>query len=97
MKVIPDFLNELKTIDERLDIVPNPNREQLSNIKLAGVDVCPIPRFDIYDDSDPSYTVTFPNGFKARQKSRKEALAQVHDILERIKTEEGRNLFFDQE
>ena len=94
MKVIPDFENELKVIDSRLAIVPNPNREELANIKLEGVDICPIPRYEILEESDPSYVIVTPNGWKMRHKSRSEALAQVQDTLEKIKTEEGRALFF---
>ena len=42
-KVFPDFENEIKAIDPRLSIVQNPNRQEIANIKLDGVDVCPIP------------------------------------------------------
>ena len=97
MKVIPDFENELKEIDPRLSIVPNPNREQLSNIKLDGVDICPIPRHEILEEPDPNYGIIADNGWKMKHKSRKEALAQVHDTLEKIKTPEGYEVFFDKE
>jgi hypothetical protein len=90
----PDFLKELKAIDPRLDIVPNPNRAGLSNIKLDGKDVCPIPSGDIKEEPDNNYRYEFPNGLSARHKSRSEALAHVHQILEMIKTPEGESQFF---
>ena len=36
-------------IDPRLSIVQNPNRQEIANIKLDGVDVCPIPSTIIFD------------------------------------------------
>ncbi len=93
MRVI-DFEIELKAIDPRLSIIPNQNRPQLANIKLDGVDVCPIPAFEIRDQFDPSYTIELPNGSVRPHKSRAEALAMVQHILEVIKTPEGSDAFF---
>lgn len=90
-----EFEKELKAIDERLAIVPNPNRVGLSNIKLSGRDICPVPSDIIYEQSDPNYTYIFPNGMVARHKSKEEALTQVHQVLEYIKTEEGKDVFFN--
>lgn len=95
MEVKPDFLNELKALDERLDIVDNPNYPQLANIKLAGVDVCPIPRQMIKDDVDPNYAIIATNGWRMRHKSRPEAIAQVKDVLKSLETPEGNDLFFN--
>lgn len=97
MKVIPDFENELKALDPRLSIIPNPNRPELANIKLEGIDICPIPKEEIMEESDASYSIQAPNGWKMRHKSRAEALAQVKSTLESIKTKEGFESFFDKE
>jgi hypothetical protein len=94
MKTFPDFENELKAIDSRLTIIPNPNRKGLANIKLEGRDVCPIPSEEIFDEPDEGYRITFPNGWEARHKSRLEALARVNSILELIKTPDGSDQFF---
>lgn len=72
-----DFEQELKKIDPRLEIVVNPNRPGLSNVKLSGQDVCPVPSDDIREESDPNYTYTFPNGMIARHKS----MAEVRDMV----------------
>jgi hypothetical protein len=89
-----DFEKELKTLDPRLAIVPNPNRAGLSNIKLDGRDVCPVPTDDIREEQDPNYTYSFPNGMIAPHNSRTAALDKVHHVLNYIKTEEGREVFF---
>ncbi len=94
MNVFPDFLNELKKIDDRLNIVINPNRKGLANIKLQGRDICPIPSEEIFEEPDPGYTITMPNGWVGQHKSRSEALARVNSILELIKTDDGADQFF---
>lgn len=90
-----DFEKELKTLHPDLSIVPNVNNPGLSNIKYNGKDICPIPSDVIKEEPDPFYMFTFANGMSARHKSRSEALAQVNHILNLVKTEEGRDLFFD--
>ena len=90
-----DFQAELTAIDPRLVIVPNPNRTQISNIKLDGVDICPIPAYEIRDETDPTYNIELPNGMVRPHKSKAEALAMVNHILTLIKTKEGADLFFD--
>lgn len=94
MKTIPDFENELKAIDNRLSVVPNPNRTGIANIKLEGRDVCPIPSEEILDEPDEGYRITLPNGWEARHKSRSEAIARVKSVLELIKTKDGSDQFF---
>ena len=89
-----DFLKEIKKLDERLDIVPNRNNPGLSNIKIDGRDICPVPSEEIKDEPDPFYNYTFANGMIGRHKSKSEAIAQINHVLNLIKTEEGRDLFF---
>lgn len=88
------FKAELQKLDSRLDIIDNPNRPGLSNIKLDGRDICPVPSNEIYDEPNNNYRYEFPNGMSARHKSISEALAQVNATLEMIKTEEGKSIFF---
>lgn len=94
MRTIPDFADELRKLDSRLDIVKNPNNPSLANIKLDGMDVCPVPYPEIQEESDPNFTITFPNGFTAKHRSIREATALVKDRLEMIKTKEGADIFF---
>jgi hypothetical protein len=93
MKTI-DFEKELKALNPDLAIIPNPNNPGLSNIKLNGRDICPVPADEIKDEPDPFYNFTFSNGMMARHKSKNEALAQVNHVLNLVKTKEGRDLFF---
>lgn len=98
MRVFPDFADEVMKIDPRLTVVPNPNYQgKLANIKLDGRDICPIPGDIILEEPDPGYTITFPNGYVCKHRSRREALAMIHDRLEMIKTPEGADLFFGKE
>lgn len=92
-----DFEKQIKEIDSRLEIVPNPNREGLSNIKLAGKDVCPVPSDEIKEESDPNYYYTFPNGMIGRHKSQQEAITQINEVLEFIKNKDNADLFFQNE
>lgn len=94
MKVIPDFENELKAIDDRLSIIPNQNRKGIANIKLQGRDICPIPSEEIFDKPDVGYKITLPNGWEAQHQCREGALARVHSTLDLIKTKEGEDQFF---
>ena len=89
-----DFAVELMKLDPRISVVPNPNREKLSNIKLDGSDICPIPRYEIKENRDAGYCIELPNGAMIPHKSRTEALSMVHNILETIKTEDGADQFF---
>ena len=94
MRVFPDFAEEITKIDPRLTIQVNANRPGLANIMLDGKDVCPIPQFEIFEETDPGYKITFPNGWTAVHKSRKEALDQIHSTLELIKDKDGADRFF---
>lgn len=89
-----EFQSELTAIDPRLVIVPNPNRPKIANIKLDGVDICPIPAFEIRDLPDPTYTIELPNGMVRPHKSREEALAMVHHTLKIIQDPETADAFF---
>jgi hypothetical protein len=89
------FEKILQEIDPRVTIVPNKNRPGLSNVLLSGKDICPVPSDIIKEDTDPSYTYTFPNGMMARHKSQKEVISQLNTILEYIKTDEGKDVFFN--
>lgn len=94
MKVFPDFQDELQKIDPRLTIVPNPNRPQIANIKLDGVDICPIPAYEIRDEFDPTYTIELPNGSRAPHKSKVDAIAMVQHTLKLLERPENADAFF---
>lgn len=97
---VNDFLKELKKLDERLEVVPNrnrgpneENRNGISNIKLNGQDICPIPSEDIFDEPDSNYGYIFPNGMKGRFKTRPEALSEVERVLKMVKSKDGSDAF----
>jgi len=92
-----DFAIELKQIDERLEIVPNKNRIGLSNIKLAGEDICPVPSDEIKEEPDNNYRYEFPNGMSARHNSRIEALDRVKKAIDFLRTEEGDEALSDKD
>lgn len=90
-----DFAIELQKLHPDLTIVPNPNNPGLSNVKYNGKDICPVPSEYIKEEPDPFYNFTFSNGMIGRHKCKKEVMAQVEHVLNLVKTEEGRDLFFD--
>jgi hypothetical protein len=91
---VTDFEAELKALDPRLAIVPNQNRPQIANIKLDGVDICPIPAFEIKEEFDPTYTIELPNGMVRPHKSKKEALDLVNHTLNLLKDPANADAFF---
>jgi hypothetical protein len=94
MRTFPEFQDEVMKIDPRLTVERNPNRPQIANIKLDGMDICPIPSHEIRDEHDPRYTLELPNGSVAPHRSRKEALIAIQATLDKIKTPEGADMFF---
>lgn len=94
---IKDFEAELKLLDDRITIVPNPRRPGLANIKLGGVDICPIPDGYIQDVVTADYKYEFPNGMTAPHKTITQARVAVQGTLKLISTKEGEELFFDKE
>jgi len=91
---ISDFELELKKINPDLVIVPNPNRPGLSNVKLNGQDICPVPSENIKEEPDKDYRYAFPNGISARHNSIPEVIAKVEATLKTLQTEEGREIFY---
>ena len=89
-----DFAEELMKLDPRISVVPNPNRDKLSNIKLDGTDICPIPRYEIREERDVGYCWEAPNGTMLPHKSKSEALLMVKNTLEMIKNPEKADMFF---
>lgn len=100
-----EFLQVLKKLDSRLDIVPNPNRtgdkqksgNGISNIMLEGRDVCAIPSEEIKDNFDPHFYYVFPNGMMAPFASTEDALARVKKTLDLVSTKEGQETFFSKD
>ncbi len=91
---VDEFEKELKLIDPRLSIVPNPNRPLIANIKIDGTDVCPIPRYEIREHRDTGYTIEMPNGSLVPHRSKTEAIELVKHTLEMIKNPENADAFF---
>lgn len=96
MEKIPtqDLLNELKLVDERVELVPNPNRPGLSNFKIQGRDLCPVPSGYLQTEKSPDYIYTFPNGWTAPHKTYAEAKGICESILTRLKDSEFNRDFF---
>ena len=93
-RIFPDFADELKAIDPRLSIVPNPNRPKICNIKLDGQDICPIPNYEIREHPDAGYTMEMPNGSLAKHRSKEEAIALVHHTLKLLENPENADAFY---
>ena len=91
---IKDFEKKLKEIDSRLEVVANPNREGISNVKILGKDICPVPSDEIKEKPDPDYYYTFPNGMVGRHNSQEEAIYKAKQVLEFIKRE-GEDAFIN--
>ncbi len=89
-----EFAEELMKLDPRISVVPNPNRDKISNIKIDGTDVCPIPRYEIREFRDPGYSIEMPNGVLVPHKSRSEALTLVKHTLKMIENPENADAFF---
>ena len=89
-----DFAKELMDLDPRISVVPNPNRPQISNIKIDGTDVCPIPRYEIREFRDPGYTIEMPNGMLVPHKSKTEALDLVKHTLKMLENPDYSDAFF---
>jgi hypothetical protein len=97
MQKIPvdQLLQELQAIDSRVVIVPNENRPGLSNIKVNGIDICPIPQFELQDEHTPDYIYTFPNDMQAPMKTYGEAKEMAERFLQKIKDPVHAAEFFD--
>lgn len=97
MEKIPtsQLIDELKAIDQRIELVPNPNRPGLSNIKINGVDVCPVPSDYMQDEHDPSYVYVFPNGMAGQMKTYTEAKEITLGVLNNLKNGDYARDFFD--
>ena len=93
MKVTPDFLKEIQELDSRFSIVDNPNYPVLKNIYFEGKnwDLPPIPADEIRDETDPTYYMTFANGYTAPFHSRKHVITKLKEFLPRV--EELRKLY----
>ena len=96
MNKIPttNLLEELIKLDPRIHLVPNPNRPGLSNSKINGVDMFPVPSDELQDEHSSGYEYTFPNGMSAPHKTYEEAKNQALGILERLKDPEYAKDFF---
>ncbi len=94
MKTRPDFEDELKKISPRISIIPNPNRPGLANVKLDGVDVCPVPLEEIFEEPNAGYKYTFPNGFQGQHKCKREVIDMVRNRLQMVESPEGADKFF---
>lgn len=92
---VEQLLAELQAIDQRVMIVPNENRPGLSNIKVNGVDICPIPQFELQDEHTPDYIYTFPNDMQAPMKTYGEAKELAERFLTKIKDPKTAAEFFD--
>ena len=78
-----EFEQELKNLDKRFSVLPNPNRPGLSNIFFAGknFDLPVISSNEIKEEVDQGYRYEFPNGMRARYWSKPEILARIEDFL----------------
>lgn len=78
---------ELQALDDRLTVVPNPNRAGLSNIFFDGknYDLPVVSTNNIKDEIDMSYRYEFPNGTMARYWSKGEIVDRITDFIQKMK------------
>lgn len=86
---------ELQALDSRLTVVPNPDREGLSNIFFEGknYDLPVVSTEDIREEPDAAHYYRFPNGLNSRFWSHDEIVGRIKDFLTKI--ESTRELYND--
>jgi hypothetical protein len=99
MEKIPtqQLLNELKEIDSRVELVLNPNRPGLSNFKINGMDLCPVPSEYLQLEHSGDYVYNFPNGMAAPFKTYGEAKGLCEFYLNKLKDPEYSKEFFQRD
>lgn len=99
MEKIPvsQLLKELKELDPRVEIVPNPRRPGLSNIKIDGEDICPIPSDFLQTERTPDYVYRFPNDYIGTHRTYGEAKEYAIKIIEALKDKSFSEEFFDKD
>lgn len=99
MEKIPttQLLAELKELDARIELVPNPHRPGLSNLKLNGTDICPVPSEWLQNEHTSDYVYMFPNGMYGNMKTYDEAKAITVQLLEKLKDADYAELFFSKD
>lgn len=99
METIPTqkLLEELRAIDPRIQLVPNPNRPGLSNLKINGVDICPVPSEVMQTEHTHDYIYRFPNDMVGNLKTYDEAKSVALSILNRLKEPSFADEFFSKD
>jgi hypothetical protein len=89
------FEQEIKKLDPRFSIVPNPNRPGLSNIFFEGrnYDLPVIPSDDIRQEPDISYRYVFNAGMNARHNSVSDVMPRLEAFLEAHKKGAMKDLY----
>lgn len=80
MRPTSEFIEELKALDPRITVIPNPNYPALVNVKILGQDVTPMPADRISDEPNPDHKMFFGDR-ESRHRSRAEVLSQVQNTL----------------
>lgn len=106
MEKIPTtkLLEELQGIDNRIEIVPNNNRpaggfnrQGIANIKIAGVDVCPVPSEYLQTEVTHDYGYVFPNDMRGTFRTYEEAKETVVSYIKRLEDAEFSKEFFERD
>lgn len=85
MKVIPDFLIQLKRIDNDFNIIVNPRIPDMAGVYWKDEFVCGLPSTEIYEELKPDYK----NSAGLRHRTAGEVLSICKRFIERIKHEKG--------
>lgn len=81
---IEEFEKELKAISADLEIRPHPKFSEIANVFFQGVELFPIPNFNIYDKRHDQYAWETPNGERVPHRSRIEALEMANSLVKRM-------------
>lgn len=89
------FEQEIKKLDDGFSIVPNPNRQGLSNIFYQGrnYDLPVVSSYEIPEEVDEGKRYEFPNGMSVRLWSTREVMTRLEKFIKDFKEQKYDDLY----
>lgn len=84
---IKDFEAELQIIHKDFTIRAHPKIEGLANVYFQGIELFPIPNFNIYDARNEQYCWETPLGDRLPHRTRIEAIAMAREMAKKLLTD----------
>lgn len=83
-----DFILELnKEFNNKLELKQNRNVQEIGNIFYEGIEICPCPFEDIYEEEKSEYKVYFKDGASAPHPTTVTIKGKIKNFVNRLKTE----------